>query len=711
MTEARMQSSSRAAPSSDRFDPSLRELVLIMWQRRGVACLVFVAVMTVLLGLVSNWKQDYRAVAEIGLIGDVPFSERAITGGLENPRTGFTAQQIETVIAEIRGQETLATALSVLRGEDVTLVMAPERGGILAHIMSQVMTPANRQPVQSDEMATLNRLRWAIDAERVGNAAVVELGFTANDPVIAQKALAAITESYVWQREDRQKQTVRTELSEASRQFEAAKSELGKLETDFALWQQQAGVLDEGEGKLMLGRIYALDEQAEALSQDVAGLRVAAELRSDADDLDTLLTLADVASHPVIRQLSLQFDRKKQELIALDQRYGPKHPIMQGKVQELEDTRSELSFAVDNVVDQLALELASAEEKLRLITGQRDQWQSRLAARNAHLQGQAALLRTVALARDDVQELGQRVQSLRRDMAGFSGDIEILRAPTTPSIAEFPNKHDLTMLAVMIALFAAISAVLLRHYFDQTIHDDFDAESQLGIPVYARIPDDRGADKVLDEAFGHLAVLMRILAQKSAVSAPEKGQVIAVGSASTGDGKTHIARALATKLSALGASVILFDADLHDPAEFGGQGAHGDLTTLLAGDCALDQAICVVDGLHYLGAQMAMPGQIATGLIENKLEGIVAEIRTRFDHIIIDTPPVLAVADGVLAVRLADVTLFTARCSHSNRRDITHALDQLRTAGVVPDGVVLNSARPHLAYGKATSTQTAAEQG
>lgn len=711
MMETHSQPSSWPAQSSDRFDPSLRDLVLIMWQRRGVVCLVFVAVMTVLLGLISNWKQDYRAVAEIGLIGDVPFSERAITGGLENPRTGFTAQQIETVIAEIRGQETLATALSVLRGEDVTLVMAPQNGGILAHIMSQVMNPANRQSVQSDEVEMLNRLRGAIDAERVGNAAVVELGFTANDPVTAQKALAAITESYVWQREDRQKQTVRTELAEVSRQFEEAKSELAKLETDLALWQQQAGLLDEGEGKLMLGRIYALDEQAEALSQDVAGFRVASGLRSNAHDLDTLLTISDVASHPVVRQLSLQFDRKKQELIALDQRYGPKHPIMQGKVQELEDTRSELSFAVDNVVDQLALELASAEEKLRLITGQRDQWQNRLAARNARLQGQAALLRTVALARDDVQELGQRVQSLRRDMAGFRGDVEILRAPTTPSIAEFPNNRDLAMLAVMIALFAAISAVLLRHYFDQTIHDDFDAEGQFGIPLYARIPEGRGADKVPDEAFGHLAVLMRILGQKSEASAPKNGQVIAVGSASTGDGKTHIARALAAKLSALGANVILLDADLHDPAGFGGQGAHGDLTTILAGDCTFDQAICVVDGAHYLGARMAMPGEIATGLIESKLEGIVAELRTRFDYIIIDTPPVLAVADGVLAARLADVTLFAARCGHSNRRDITHALDQLRTAGVVPDGVVLNCARPRLTYGKATSAQTATEQG
>lgn len=711
MTETPGQSANRLASSSDRFDPSLRELVLIMWQRRGVACLVFVAVLTVLLGVISNWKQDYRAVAEIGLMSEPPFSERAMSGGLDSPRIGFTAQQIETVIAEIRGQETLATALSVLRGENVTLAMAAESDGFLAQIMSQVMQPAKRHPVRSDEIEMFNRLRGAIEAERVGNAAVVELGFTAHDPVIAQMALTAITESYVWQREDRQKQTVRTELSEVSRQFEAAKSELSKLETDLARWQQQAGVLDEGEGKLMLDRIYALDEQTEKLGQEVAGFRVAAKLRSDARDLDALLTIADVASHPVVRQLSLQLDRKKQELIALDQRYGPKHPIMQGKVQELEDARSELSFAVENVVDQLALELASAEEKLRLVSRQRDEWQRRITERNARLQGQAALLRSVALARDEVQELGQRVQGLRREMAGFRGDVEILRAPTMPTVAEFPNKRDLTILAVMIALFAAISAVLLRHYFDQTIHDDFDAESQLGIPLYARIPDDRGADKARDEAFGHLAVLMRILDQKTVQGGIKKAQVITMGSASTGDGKTHIARALAAKLSELGANVILIDADLHDPAAFGGQGERGDLTTVLAGDCTVDQAICAVDGMHYLGARMAVPGQIATGLIESRLEEIVTKLRAQFDHIIIDTPPVLAVADGVLAARLADVSLFAVRCGHSNQRDITDALDQLRTAGVVPDGVVLNNARPRLAYGKATRTQTVTEQG
>ncbi|QPO12782.1 hypothetical protein IT893_04465 [Thalassospira sp. A40-3] len=680
--------------TQERFDPSLRDLLSILWQRRGVVALTFVVVLIALLSGIANWQGDYRSVTEIGLSANVEIAERQMPAAFNTDRRIVTSQEIETAIAEIKGQKTLSTALSVMRGEGVSLT---------------------DMPVSSDlETDGISHLRNALETTRVGNAAVIEVAFVASQPETAQKALMAVIESYLWQREDRQKAAIRRQLAEAEAQFKSAQTDLDGLEGDLASLQNSAGILDPDENARMLDRIYALDEQAEKLGQEVVSLRLARQSRNEAANLDDLLAIDDVASHPMVRQISAQFETTKQEFVRLDQRYGPKHPTMQGKQQELDDLHNQLAAVASNIAGQMDITLAGAEEKLRLITAQRDRWQDRMALRNTSVQGQAALVRSVAMARANVQELGQQVQALRREMAAFQGDAAILHAPTLPAATEFPAKRDLAMLAIMMALFAAVVAALLRHYFDQSIDDDFDPQAALGIPLFARIPERSWANKVAstaahDEAAGHLAVLMRIMVQgaDAASKSDKDGQVIALGSALSGDGKSHIVHALAEKLAGLGASVMVLDADLHDPA-LPSRARHddemtADLTDVMSGIVDLDAVLTGAEngeGYRYLGARMPVPGNIATGMIDGQLPGLIKHLRTRFDHVIVDTPPILSVADGVIALGLADVRLFALRCGHSKRRDITQALSQLRAANIVPEGIVLNGAKPRAAYGK-----------
>lgn len=711
------------ATRTERFDPSLRDLASILWQRRGVAVLVFVAVLIALMGAIANWQGTYRAVAEIGFAPDRQTVQRSSSETLITDKRALSAQEIETAIAEIKGHETLSTALSVLRGEGISLMETRDAISILDQIVG--MSPVTPDaPVSDDpETAGILHLRNGLEAARVGNAAVIEVAFRANQPQKAQQALLAIVESYLWQREDQQKSAIRRQLAEAETQFQSAQTELDGLEGDLASLQSRAGILDPDENARMLDRIYALDEQAETLGQEVASLRLARQSRNEAANLDDLLAITDIAGHPVVRQLSTQLDAKKQEFFALDQRYGPKHPIMRGKQRELDDLLAKLDAVARNVADQMDVALAGAEEKLRLINAQRNRWLDRMASRNQSVQGQSVLMRSVAMTRANVQELGQQVQALRLEMAAFQADTAILRAPTLPAATEFPTRRDLAMLAIMIAVFASVIAALLRHYFDQNIDDGFEPEHAFGIPLFARIPDRSGSGDAAaahDEAAGHLAVLMRIMARAGDAERQrhQDGQVIALGSALSGDGKSHIAHALAEKLAGLGASVIVLDADLHDPAppkpiRQAGEKIH-DLTDVMSGIVALDDTLAGQgggDGYYYLGARMPVPGNIATGMIDGQLRDVIGHLQTRFDHVIVDTPPILSVADGVIALGLADVRLLVLRCGQSKRRDITHALSQLRAANIMPEGIVLNGGKPRAAYGKAQPGMVTKGQG
>lgn len=735
-TPAQDRPHSPAAP--EQFDPSLRDLVIILWQRRGIALLAFAVSLVAFSMLIGVWRPDFRAVAEIGLSG-AGISARAF-----NTRTldafdsaehvaPLAAQQIETVIAELKAEETLITALSVLRGEGIVLVPddSPQtpwqkllRAAFGEAGTSRAMQADTGPQMQmQNQMQAMNRIRSGLEARRVGNAAVIKVGFVSEDPELGRAVLQAVIESYIWAREDRQKKVLRAGLSEATRQYEAARQQLEEREAILARWQQDAGVLDVEESTMMLDRIYALDEQLGQIERELATARLAARRREAAGDLDDILSIPEVAAHPVVEQLVEQLERKRQTFVDLDQRYGPKHPVMKGKKREITEMRAQLAMIANKVADQLVYRQEELGAELRLVTARRDEWQQRLAERHTRMQGQAGLVRSVELARQETRDLGQRVASIRRELAAYSGDIEILLPPVAPTRPEFPTHRDLALIATLMSLFLAVVVALLRHYFDQTIHADFDPETGLGIHLYARLPqvapsgDNDPSGRASKEAIGHLAVLMRILAQEKnhGEKAEGGGQVIVIGSAVTGEGKSHIAHGLARSLAEMGGPVLLLDADLHDPAiPEGARESSGELTRMLSGEKAAEPPPGAGDGAKggydYLGPQMAVPGHIATALIENGLAEVLAGLRRTYTHIIVDTPPILSVADGILAMGLGDVRLFAVRAGQSRRRDIADALDQLRAAGIVPDGVVLNSAKPRALYGRAETAHPVAER-
>lgn len=719
------QSSSQQPPyrhEEGRFDPSLGELVTILWQRRGVALISFVGILVMAVLAISQWSERYLAVAEVGISHPVGHGQ-GLAGEIGGARDGgvtISAQEIETLIAQMKSQDVLSAAAAVLRGD-----------GVWA------------DPISQGE--AIDRIRAGLEAKRIGNAAVIEVTYQSPSATRSAQVLQAVLESHVWWREERQKQSLRRQVQEVSSQYETAQRILSERENSLMAWQRAAGVFDAEEGTLMLERIYALDAQAEDIGRELAVARVALKNVREGQTLADLLALPDVASNPIVSQLAERFDALRSEYAALDQRYGPKHPVIKSKARALDDLRAKLMEAAQaasrSAYHALDLAVAGAAEKLKLVTAQRDQWQARLMERHDRMQGQAALLRAVEAARAEVLELGTKTQNLQREFAAFRGDMDILRPAAVPNTAEFPNRRDLYLMAVLAALFAAVVAAMLRHYFDQTIDDDFDVEARFGPRLFARIPmmgpHDLSAktDTAGNEAVGHLAVLMRILRQGTPgeMGAPNsespqskaEAQIIAMTSAVSGEGKSHLTGHVARVLAEFGARVLVINADLHDPGTgLVREGADtprdvnsaimGDMTAVLAGDCAVGDAIGRVDagGYDYLGANLPVPGNIATGLLEAGLGNLIAELRGHYDHIIVDTPPILSVADAIVAMGAADVRLFVLRCGHSKKRDIAQAMDQMRAVGIVPDGVILNDARPRRAYGVAPSaTETTEDMG
>jgi capsular exopolysaccharide synthesis family protein len=184
---------------------------------------------------------------------------------------------------------------------------------------------------------------------------------------------------------------------------------------------------------------------------------------------------------------------------------------------------------------------------------------------------------------------------------------------------------------------------------------------------------------------------------------PGEGRCVMITSATGGEGKTTLAAHLAARCANARTSTLLIDADIRR-ASLGrlldvpvGPG----LGDVLAGDIEFDQAAITVQagGFHFLSA--GIPGRDPSRVLKSaRLSELLGRLRQTYDLVIIDTPPVLPVADALIVGRWADGAVMAARFDASRMPLVERANRQLAAAGIPVLGVVVNGVKSqHAAYG------------
>jgi len=179
---------------------------------------------------------------------------------------------------------------------------------------------------------------------------------------------------------------------------------------------------------------------------------------------------------------------------------------------------------------------------------------------------------------------------------------------------------------------------------------------------------------------------------------PGEGRCVMITSATGGEGKTTLSAHLAARCANAGTSTLLIDADMRR-ASLGrllDVPAGPGLVDVLAGETDFDQATITVQagGFHFLSA--GTPGRDPSRVLRSsRLSELLGQLRQRYDLVIIDTPPVLPVADALIMGRWADGAVMAARFDASRLPLVERANRQLAAAGIPVLGVVVNGVRSH----------------
>ena len=308
--------------------------------------------------------------------------------------------------------------------------------------------------------------------------------------------------------------------------------------------------------------------------------------------------------------------------------------------------------------------------------------------------------------RDSVQrQLDDVSTSLRNLDPSKLNPPQLLLPAGLPRDPISPNMILIGAFGLLAGLAVGIALAFLRERLDDSLRGRVDLEANLNSPVLAVIP------KVPGWRNRHDARLVTREQPKSQVSeayrtlrtgitflSAQRGlKVLMITSPAAGEGKTTTAANLALVLADAGKRVVLVSADLRKPRIhrfFGLQNEIG-LSSVLAEEIQPWEAI-LDPGVENLRVLLSgpVPSRPAELLQSDQMSEILTGLREVADYVIIDTAPMLLVADALALAPLVDGVLFVADSEHTSRSAVAHSREQLEQVGAVVIGSVLNNFDP-----------------
>jgi polysaccharide biosynthesis transport protein len=301
--------------------------------------------------------------------------------------------------------------------------------------------------------------------------------------------------------------------------------------------------------------------------------------------------------------------------------------------------------------------------------------------------------------------LQQRLLDLQSNASIAQGSAEVVQRAEVPKSPVSPNKIRNAILALFAGVGLGIGLAFLRERLDDRIKTRQEVERRLGAPVLAAVP--RAASwkrsghphlimltepkSPVSEAYRTLGTNVQYLASQHPL------KVIMITSSLGGDGKSTTSSNLAVVLAHAGKRVILVSADLRRPRihQFFGVANDVGLSNALSGSLPPARVTREVGipTLRLINAG-STPNDPAALLGSRQTAEFIGALKQVSDFVIIDTPPVLAVADASILAPLVDGTVFVMDAERSSRSALTQARNQLQNAGANIVGAVYNNFLP-----------------
>jgi succinoglycan biosynthesis transport protein ExoP len=556
-------------------------------------------------------------------------------------------------------------------------------------------TTSDKRNFEQKKAAAAGRVQGGLTVTPVLNSSLVRISFDSPSPVWAKRIADGVADSFISSNLDRRYGATAYARNFLKERLEEIKLKLEESEKALVAYSEKKKIFTSQDGKQSLADADVTAAN-EALQKSVSE-RIAAQQLWDQANQTRGMALPQVLADGGIQALRT----KRASLMADYQerlsKFKPAYPDMLRLKAQIDQIDHEVNSAVSVIKQSLKARYESAVEQENLLRKQVDEVKRGLLdARNKEIQYNI-LKREADTNRTLYNGLLQQFKDVGVAGAIDTNNISVIDRAQLPGAPFKPNLKKNLMIAFVLGLIGAALAIVVFEVLDDTFKSPEEVEDQLGMAVLGIIPFTDG--DVLNDVIGSpsspLAEAFRSFRTALQFSTDQgTPKSILVTSARPGEGKSTTALALAINFAQLGMKVLLIDADLRNPSQHrnlkrdNGVG----LANYLAGAGAPSAGIFQethINGLYFI-ASGPLPPNPAELLAGSKMYSLLSAAGEKFDTVVIDSPPVMGLADSPLLSSIAAGTLLVMATRDTRRGVVKAALKRLHFARARMVGVVMN---------------------
>lgn len=565
--------------------------------------------------------------------------------------------------------------------------------------------------IDLNELAALSAFESGLDAQQVEGSRAIRISFSSVDPVKAAKIANTVVDLFIVSKLDADLEVTRRTNAWLTEQITQLRQQVAAAESAVEQYRAQSGLLRGRDVTFITQQVTDMSTELATVRADRARAEARLEALEGSSGLDDVAAVEGLEEVSQLRMLEAE---AAQRLAALSKDLGPLHPRYISAEAELTQLRERIASAQARVIGGARSDATTARLRESTLAAEIEKLKEDLAKANEaevklnELQREAdasrALLETF-LSRSKEESMAQSFQR---------PDAKVLASADAPAVPSYPSKALLMILCVFVFGIAGVSTAFVVEAFDHGFRSGEQVERMTGLPSLGLVPALGGVmrpeDHIVKRPGSAFSEAIRNLYAGVVLPHREDApKLFLITSSLPKEGKTTVTLSLGRLLAMSGKSVLVIDCDLRHPAVHKAlsKPAEPGLAEVLLNQEPLENVI-QQDPSSPLRVITAGASQrdVATLLGSDAMRELLRELRDKFDVVLLDAPPALAVTDPRLLASLVDKTIFLVRWGKGDRRGATDALRRLTASGADIAGVALTRVdiKRHARYGFSDST-------
>jgi polysaccharide biosynthesis transport protein len=673
---------------------NLRDLWAPIYRSRYAILAIFVIVFAAAVAATLLTQPQYRATATV----EIRSETQKVLGTEERDEAGTStldaSRFLDTQLEIIKSRATtgaVAQSLGLYNNDNflTTMSVDPDFDG--------VANPREARRKLVNEVL-LDNLRVSFSEE----TRIAEIKFSSPDPRLSQRVANSYADNYIRLNLARRFDASSYSLDFLRNQIREAQQRLGRSEREAIDYARRARLIDVSNGaggtsqnsggpqSLTTASLVGLNQ---SLSEAV-GKRIAAEQRWNRARAGNLLAIPEVVSNPTVQQLQQQRallrGQYEQELETRTEDY----PAVRQLAARIAELGTQINSIAGSVRATLREDFATAQANERALRDSIEQMKATTLNEQDRSVQLSILRREASTNREQLDALLKRYNELNAQSGVQLNNLSVIDSAEVPGGPYWPSIPLNVALALIVSMLLSAIYVLGRENLFELVRTPEDVASRLRLPLLGAVP---ASEQVIEamhdpkssvsEAFNSIRTSLSL----ASVNGVPKS--LAVTSTQAGEGKSTVCFGLVQGLVKLGRSVVIIDADLRRPnvhRVFNLQNKAG-VSNILSGSATIEDCVVRDPGLNVdVITSGPIPPDAAELLAADRLGWLVNELAKRYDHVVVDSAPLLGLADAPLVAANVEGVVYVIEAARTGVRGVQSAINRLAQSGTPLLGVVLS---------------------